>query len=123
MIKWRCPCRKILQRCSSNISTLPIENRKHLDNYRDSACVELDIPVEALKSLPKLEPMYSVDTGLTPEDYDSNGELKPLLPEEIVLEINSRWSLATPSFPYEPLPESTGSTWSYFGSAPKYRRA
>ena len=100
MLRWRCPCKKILQRCSSNIS--PADELPKL-----AAIPEQDVPIEALRNLPKLEPIYSVDTGLSAEDYDSNGELKPLLPEEISLEISSRWSLATPSFPYEPLPEST----------------
>ena len=105
MIRWRCPCRKIIKRCTSNLSPV-VENLKTLDEKRD-------LPIAAYKNLPKLEPIYSVDTGLTGEDYDSNGELKPLLPEEIVNDINSRWAVATPTFPYEPLPEST---WE------KYRR-
>jgi len=100
MLRWRCPCKKILQRCNSNI--LPADELP-----KPAVVVERDVPIEALRNLPKLEPLYSVDSGLSAEDYDSNGELKPLLPEELTLEISSRWSLATPSFPYEPLPEST----------------
>ena len=46
MLRWRCPCKKILQRCSSNV--LPAD-----EILKPAAVREQDVPIEALRNLPK----------------------------------------------------------------------